>query len=874
MSNDQNNEFDPNQDQNENNISNEDQQNNNEQGNEDQNNGSNPSQDQNTNDENPKEQPDNNDQATSSRSRRIALPRVRKVNLVDPLQKLPDEVFIIPITGRPILPGQILPLQITVIPWLKTIENVLKTPHKTLALFCINPKDMPEPSKNEEEDIKVIISHLPKTGCLIRLLHVRSSDQDIQFIAEGISRVTIKKLYEPVKPPFYGSVEYPLDLNEKNTPPEELKAHSIVIFNEVRTLLPLNPLYSTEIKQYTAKINPNNPALVADCAAAITTATGEELQKILDTYELVDRLKLTYELIKKEVEIVKIQNRITSTVDEALQKRQKDYYLREQLKEIKKELGLLADDQTVDVTRFQEKMEKLQPPTDIKKKFDEEIEKLKILETGSPEYAVTRNHLEWLTDIPWGIYAEEKLEINNARKILDEDHDAIVDVKERIVEFVAVGSKRGEVNGSIILFVGPPGVGKTSVGKSIARALNRPFFRFSVGGLHDEAEIKGHRRTYIGALPGKLIQALKQTKCMNPVIMLDEIDKLTNSHVGDPAAALLEALDPEQNADFLDHYMDVRVDLSKCLFICTANSTDGIPSPLLDRMDVISLSGYLSSEKLLIAKHHLLPKVLKKAGITKKNIKISDAAIKHIIDDYAREAGVRHLEKLLAKIVRKAIVKMIDENIESISVKPEDLHEYLKSPLFRADEHLKGVGIATGLAWTSMGGATIPIEAICINNLGASINLTGSLGDVMKESANIAYSYACANIGKLDAKKKHFFDKAKIHLHVPEGATPKDGPSAGITMATALLSLALNKAPEKGFAMTGELTLTGNVLAIGGIREKSLAAKRLKIKKLICPKANECDVNDLPDFVKEGIEYYFVEKYDDVAKILFPTLFK
>ena len=344
--------------------------------------------------------------------------------------------------------------------------------------------------------------------------------------------------------------------------------------------------------------------------------------------------------------------------------------------------------------------------------------------------------------------------------------------------------------------------------------------------------------------------------------------------MGDPSAALLEALDPEQNSEFLDHYMDVRVDLSKCLFICTANSTDGIPAPLLDRMDVISLSGYLSAEKLQIAKHHLIPKVIEKAGLKKNEIKITDAAVKAMIEDYAREAGVRHLEKLISKLVRKSVVKMIDENIESVTIKPEDLHEYLKSPLFREDEHLKGVGIATGLAWTSMGGATIPIEAITLNNLGASLQLTGSLGDVMKESASLAYSYVVANIGKFEPKKKHYFDKAKIHLHVPEGATPKDGPSAGVTMATALLSLALNKAPAKGYAMTGELTLTGKVLAIGGIREKSLAAKRLNIKKLICPKANESDVNDLPEFVKKGIEYHFVETYEDVAKILFPTLFK
>jgi ATP-dependent Lon protease len=819
----------------------------------------------------------------SGNERKTVHPSARKTSidtnvmaaaLVDPLETLPERVFVIPVYGRPFVPGQILPVQIAAKPWQKTIEMVLKTSHKTLALFCIpSDEDTPE-VRSDLMSSDDILKSIPKTGCLIRILHARINDSDIQFIAEGISRVNITKIMDAAKPPYCADVSYPEDQNSSKATKLELKAHSMAIMNGIKELIPLNPMYSEEIKQYTAKFNPNHPSVLADCAAGITTATGVELQKVLDTYDILERLKCTYELIQKEVQIAKLQSDIKASVDEKVQKRQRDYYLNEQLKEIKKELGLTIDDKTVEITKFEEKMAKFKPSDEVKEKFQEEINKLKVLEQGSPEYAITRNHIEWMTNIPWGVYTPETLDIKHTRKVLDEDHDAIVDVKERIVEFVAVGSKRGEVNGSIILFVGPPGVGKTSVGKSIARALNRPFYRFSVGGLHDEAEIKGHRRTYIGALPGKLIQALKQSKCMNPVIMLDEIDKLTNSHVGDPSAALLEALDPEQNSEFLDHYMDVRVDLSKCLFICTANSTDGIPAPLLDRMDVISLSGYLSAEKLQIAKHHLIPKVIEKAGLKKNEIKITDAAVKAMIEDYAREAGVRHLEKLISKLVRKSVVKMIDENIESVTIKPEDLHEYLKSPLFREDEHLKGVGIATGLAWTSMGGATIPIEAITLNNLGASLQLTGSLGDVMKESASLAYSYVVANIGKFEPKKKHYFDKAKIHLHVPEGATPKDGPSAGVTMATALLSLALNKAPAKGYAMTGELTLTGKVLAIGGIREKSLAAKRLNIKKLICPKANESDVNDLPEFVKKGIEYHFVETYEDVAKILFPTLFK
>lgn len=795
---------------------------------------------------------------------------ILSTSILNPRDIKESRVLILPVVGRPFLPGQILPVQIASNVWKKTIETALKSNNKTVALFSVDDSEIDEAKEKINE--KTILKHMPKTGCLIKLLHARINENDIQFIAEGLSRVTIDEFISDKKPPYTAQVSYPLELNESKASENEIKAHAIAIVACVKELIPLNPLFSEEIKQYTHRFNPNTPGMLADCAASITSSSSKELQDILETYDILQRLKKSFILIQKELNLAKLQDSIKSEVDEKMKKRQRDYYLNEQLKVIQKELGILIDDKTSDINKFKERMSKLKPSEEILKKFNSEIEKMKVLEIGSPEYTITRNYVDWLTNVPWGIYREENLDINHARKVLNQDHDAIEDVKERIIEFVAVGNKKKEVNGSILLFVGPPGVGKTSVGKSIARALNRPFYRFSVGGLSDESEIKGHRKTYIGAMPGKFVQAIKQTECMNPVIMLDEIDKIGHSYRGDPASALLETLDPEQNSEFLDHYLDVRVDLSKCLFICTANSLDTIPAPLLDRMDTISLTGYLTNEKLQIAKHHLLPKIIEKAGLPKKSIKIGDGVIKKIIEDYAREAGVRHLEKLLSKIVRKVVVKMLDENIDALTIQKEDLHDYLKSPLFRADDFIKGVGVATGLAWTSMGGSTIPIEAIKINDLAASLQITGSLGDVMKESVGIAYSYACSNIGKYEPKKKHFFDKAKIHIHVPEGATPKDGPSAGVTLTTALISLALNKPPLKGFAMTGELTLTGKVLAIGGIREKSLAAKRLGIKNLICPKANEGDVNDLPDFVKEGINYFFVEKYNDVFNILFPNI--
>jgi len=420
-----------------------------------------------------------------------------------------------------------------------------------------------------------------------------------------------------------------------------------------------------------------------------------------------------------------------------------------------------------------------------------------------------------------------------------------------------------------MLLIGPPGVGKTSIGHSIARTLGRPFYRFSVGGMRDEAEIKGHRRTYIGAMPGKIVQALKESKVMNPVIMLDEIDKLGSSHQGDPASALLETLDPEQNHNFLDHYLDLRLDLSKCLFICTANTLDSIPAPLLDRMDMIRLSGYLSQEKLAIARHHLWPRQLERAGVNKQQIRISDGAIRRIIDNYAREAGVRNLENLLAKIIRKAVVSLLNHEVTNLRIKATDIANYLGHPLFRKEPALHGVGIVTGLAWTALGGAILSIEASVVNQQGRSLKLTGQLGDVMRESAELAYSYICSNLKQLGADA-HYFEQSAIHLHIPEGATPKDGPSAGITMASALLSLALNQAPVKDMAMTGELTLTGHVLAIGGVREKVIAAKRQGIHRLIVPQANRGDVLELPDYIRAGVEFIFADHFQTVANQLFP----
>ncbi len=705
-------------------------------------------------------------------------------------------------------------------------------------------------------------------------------------------------------------------LNEKQEGAQrevEARAYCLGITAALQDLIPLNPLMTEEMRQYLARFDMSNPSTLADCAASITQAKPQELQQVLDTIPILPRLKLSFELITRELSAAKLQDKIKMAVAEKIQKRQKDFFLREQLTEIKKELGLSADEKDLDVEKFRERMKNLTPPEHIKKRFEEEISKLSMLETSSPEYGLTHNYLDTLTSIPWGKMSKEKLKrdstvqaaqsLSRARKILDQDHEGLQDVKDRIIEFLAVGALKGQTAGQIMLFVGPPGVGKTSIGKSIAKALNRPFYRLSLGGIDDVSEIKGHRKTYVGAMAGKIVAALRECKVMNPVIMLDEIDKLGKSYHGDPDSALLETLDPEQNKNFLDVYLDEKIDLSNVLFICTANSTDTISAPLLDRMEPIRLSGYIAKEKFAIAKKHLLPRALVDAGLTsakdKRSIKISDETLNTLIEGYARESGVRSLERAIAKLIRKSAVKLVSGEGQ-VTITSDDLEDYLGTAPFKREKMLKGVGIMTGLAWTASGGVTLPVESIVTNHDNQGFKLTGSLGDVMKESANIAYSFVQSHLElyreqkaeepaakpqatpaskskkgqekEEPAKSTNFFHQKSVHLHVPEGAIPKDGPSAGVTMATSLLSLALNEAPQEGFAMTGELTLTGHVLPIGGLREKVIAARRMGIFNLVIPIGNEGDVKELPEQVRGNVTFYYADVFSDVAYTLFSSV--
>lgn len=776
--------------------------------------------------------------------------------LVLPAQQLPDKLYIIPIHNRPFFPAQVLPVIVNQQPWGRTLARVSNTEHKCLAVFFV---DTP-PDEHGEFDL----DSLPEHGTLVRVHHVSEEGGKLQFVAQGLTRVRIRGWLSR-RGPYLAEVEYP---QAPNDPRDEVKAYGMALINAIKELLPLNPLYSEELKNYLNRFSPNDPSPLTDFAAALTTASGHELQEVLDTVPVLKRMEKVLPLLHKEVEVGRLQKELSAEVNKQIGERQREFFLKEQLKLIQQELGISKDDKSADREEFLARLEGKTLPAPARKRIDEELNKLSILETGSPEYAVTRNYLDWATALPWGIHGQDKLDLGRARKVLDKHHAGMDDIKQRIIEFLAVGAFKGEIAGSIVLLVGPPGVGKTSIGKSIAESLGRPFYRFSVGGMRDEAEIKGHRRTYIGAMPGKLVQALKEAEVMNPVIMLDEIDKMGISYQGDPASALLETLDPEQNVEFLDHYLDLRLDLSKVLFVCTANTLDSIPGPLLDRMEVIRLSGYITEEKLAIAKRHLWPKQLEKAGVPKARLSISDAALRAVIEGYAREAGVRQLEKQLGKLVRKAVVKLLDDPEAKIRIGAKDLEEALGMPVFRNERVLAGTGVITGLAWTSMGGATLPIEATRIHTLNRGFKLTGQLGEVMKESAEIAYSYVSSHLKQFGGDPT-FFDQAFVHLHVPEGATPKDGPSAGITMASALLSLARNQAPKKGVAMTGELTLTGQVLPIGGVREKVIAARRQKIFELILPEANRGSYEELPDYLKEGLTVHFAKRYGDVAKVLF-----
>ncbi|XP_073960462.1 lon protease homolog, mitochondrial isoform X2 [Choristoneura fumiferana] len=666
-------------------------------------------------------------------------------------------------------------------------------------------------------------------------------------------------------------------VHEKFQQTEEVKALTQEVIKTIRDIINLNPLYRESLHHMLAQGQRvvDNPVYLSDLGAALTGSEPADLQAILEEMDIPKRLMMSLSLLKKEYELSKLQQKIGKEVEEKVKQQHRKYILHEQLKVIKKELGLEKDDKDAIGDKFRERLAGKTVPTAVQTVIDEELNKMNFLESHSSEFNVTRCYLDWLTSLPWGITSEENLKLEDAQVILDEDHYGMEDIKKRILEFIAVSQLKGSTQGKILCFHGPPGVGKTSIARSIARALNRQYFRFSVGGMTDVAEVKGHRRTYVGAMPGKLVQCLKKTNTENPLVLIDEVDKIGKGVHGDPSSALLELLDPEQNANFLDHYLDVPIDLSRVLFICTANVVEQIPEPLRDRMELIDMSGYVAEEKLAIAQQYLVPTARTNCGLSPAQLVLTDAALTSLIKSYCRESGVRNLQKHIEKISRKVAYKIVKQEAESLTVDDGNLAQLVGKPTFKHDRLYAATppGVVMGLAWTAMGGSTLYIETALRNahqddkSPMGSLELTGHLGDVMKESARIALTVA-RNYMHKHYPENTFLNTSHIHLHVPEGATPKDGPSAGCTVATALLSLALRR-PVRALAMTGEISLTGKVLPVGGIKEKIIAAKRVGVNCVILPEENRRDFEDLPSFIKEDIDIHFVNDYEDVFRIAF-----
>ena len=772
-------------------------------------------------------------------------------------QILPNKLPIITLIGKPIFPGIFTPIMIGKEPDIQLIEQVISA--DGMIGLVLQKEDSDEASAD----------NLFLVGTAAKIIKkVNLPDGGINIFISTFKRFRIKK-YISKEPPVIAAVTY---LDDENFDTDEVKALTRALISEMKQLSENNPLFSEEMRLN--MVNIDNPGKIADFIASILNIEKKEQQDILETLDVRERMEKVLIHIGREKELLRIQKKVQAEINERIEKNQREYFLREELKTIKQELGMAPDARSSDYQRFREKIDSFKFEGEIKEIVEQELEKFNLMEPSSSEYMVTRNWLDLVCSLPWNINLSSDFDIKHAQKVLEEDHYGLMDVKDRIIEYLAVRKLKKDTRGTILCLVGPPGVGKTSVGRSVARALAKQFFRFSVGGMRDEAEIKGHRRTYVGALPGKIIQGLKIAKSRDPVFMIDEIDKMGISYQGDPSSALLEVLDPEQNFSFRDHYLDLPFDISNIFFIVTANTLDTIPRPLLDRMEVIQLPGYVDVEKIEIARHYLIPRSLERNGLTKNQVKYTREALLAIIDGYAREAGVRNLEKALDKIHRKIAKTIVMESTqeERIVIDKHSVEKYLGKPMFRDDELKRATrpGMAVGLAWTSMGGDTLIIEAVA-NPGKEGFKLTGQMGPVMQESAGIAYTYVRHIAAQKYGIDAQFFESRQIHLHIPEGATPKDGPSAGITMATALLSLVLNKRIKGNLAMTGELSLTGQVLPIGGLREKTVAAKRNKIREIIIPAANEKDLDEIPEHVKKGLTFHPVSRMEEVIDIVFGT---
>lgn len=762
-------------------------------------------------------------------------------------RKLP----LIPLRGLTVFPYMILHFDIGRDASISALEEAMVNNQ----LIFLAPQKKAEVNKPTVDDFY-------KVGTISKIKQMLKLPGDtIRVLVEGISRAKIAHILQE-EPYFVVEVEEQIDQREivKDIEIEALMRKVVDTFEEY---IDIDKKISPEVLLNISEIN--MPGRLADTIASNITLTPGNRQEMLEAFDPKLRLETLYRILLEEIQILEVELLISERIKKQVSKTQKEYYLREQLKAIQKELG--EDENVVEeADEYRQKLKKLKLSKEINEKIEKEISRLTRLAPSSAETGVIRNYIDWTLNLPWNKETKDMLDIKKSAKILDEDHYGLEKVKERILEYLAIRQLSKTMKGPIICLVGPPGVGKTSIAKSIARSLNRKFVRMSLGGVRDEAEIRGHRRTYVGAIPGRIISSISRVKSKNPVFLFDEIDKLANDFRGDPASALLEVLDPEQNSEFTDHYLEYSFDLSKVMFITTANTTDTIPRPLLDRMEVIRIAGYTEEEKLKIAEKYLLPKQIKEHGLKEGSLNISENATRNIINYYTRESGVRNLERQLANLCRKFAKEVIEEEVESVNITQRNLKKYLGNPIYRYEmaNAKDEVGIVRGLAWTPVGGDTLSVEVTPMKGEGKLV-LTGKLGDVMKESAKAGISYIRSRVEDFEIDTD-FHKDLDIHIHIPEGAIPKDGPSAGTAMATAVISALTNIPVYKDVAMTGEITLRGRVLPIGGVKEKVLAANRAGIKKIILPVDNEKDLEDIPSNVKRKLEFVFAEHMDDVLK--------
>ena len=779
------------------------------------------------------------------------------------MDKVQTQYPVMPLKNTVLFPQQVIPIYVGRKKSLQLIDD-LDPDNKYLVVVAQQDGSIEDP---KEED-------LYSYGTLALVLKTFDMpDNSKSAIVQGVDRVKILK-YEEGDTYFMADVER---IPESITSPDvQVEALAKSLKSSFTELIKISPNLNEEHAGMLSNID--RPSRLADRATSLLSVSNSEKQEVLEELDIKKRVENAINLLQKEIQRIKLGEEIQTEVQDEISKTQREYYLREQMKTIQKELG--EDNQTVELDELTKKIDDVKMSEEATKVAHKELDRLGRISPQSPEYSVARTYLEWLTDLPWSKSSKDNLNIKKAGKTLNEDHYGLEKVKERVLEYLAVRSlkkkvtKNDTVRGPILCFTGPPGVGKTSLGKSIAKSMGREFVRISLGGVRDEAEIRGHRRTYIGALPGRIIQSLKKAKTNNPVFMLDEIDKLGSDFRGDPSSAMLEVLDPEQNHAFSDHYLEVDFDLSKVMFIATANYPDNIPHALYDRMEMLDFRGYIDDEKVKIAEKHLIPKQIKENGLTPKQVKFNEPGIKEVIRSYTRESGVRSLEREVSNVLRKIAVDVVNKKVKTVNVSKKVVNDYLGIPKFQSDlaERTTKPGVVTGMAWTAAGGDILFVESSKMKGKGL-LTLTGQLGDVMKESAAAAFTYVKSHADILGLKE-NFAEKMDIHVHCPAGAIPKDGPSAGVGMFTSLVSLLTNKPVKSKLSMTGEITLRGNVLAIGGVKEKVTAAHRAGIKTIILPFANKRDLEEIPEHIKKDLKFHFAKEIKDVLKVAVPQVFK